>query len=201
MPAAASGEADGAGAGPAPKPFLRCGSGWQARVEAAREGRRYVPRGGPIKDYSKDEELPARLRAPRGRAAAPASRIPRSPAKAAAPLGAAPGASGSYARARSVATAAASPTKGQRQSAARRPSGPAALPGCPAAQPPSNNRELAADSGPREAAPATNHWASKLLSACPMPSPAASTHQAQQRPHAPRCREVSVAACPDTPCW
>ncbi len=52
---------DEAGTGPpvpASKPYLKRGSGWSARVAAAREGRRYVPKGGPVKDYSKEEEVP-----------------------------------------------------------------------------------------------------------------------------------------------
>ncbi|KAL4856275.1 Centromere protein J [Chlorella vulgaris] len=59
-------------------PFLRRGSGWEARTAAAREGRRYVPRGGPVKDYTKEEESPVLAR--RRRAAA-ASRLSRSPSK------------------------------------------------------------------------------------------------------------------------
>ena len=34
------------------QPYLRRGSGWKTRVTAALEGRRYVPRGGPVKVYA-----------------------------------------------------------------------------------------------------------------------------------------------------
>ncbi|KAI3437602.1 hypothetical protein D9Q98_000055 [Chlorella vulgaris] len=61
-----------------PMPFLRRGSGWEARTAAAREGRRYVPRGGPVKDYTKEEE--SSILARRRRAAA-ANRLSRSPSK------------------------------------------------------------------------------------------------------------------------
>ncbi|PRW20917.1 GPR1 FUN34 yaaH family [Chlorella sorokiniana] len=67
-----------AAAAAAPKPFLRRGAGWEARMAAAREGRRYVPRGGTVKDYSQGGEapLPTRRR-PAG------SKPPRSPGKVA----------------------------------------------------------------------------------------------------------------------
>jgi hypothetical protein len=62
----------------APKPFLRRGSGWEARVAATREGRRYLPRGGPVKDYSQEQEPPI---LGRRRRAAAASRKVISPCK------------------------------------------------------------------------------------------------------------------------
>lgn len=34
------------------QPFLRIGDGWSTRQDAARSGRRYVPRGGHIVDFS-----------------------------------------------------------------------------------------------------------------------------------------------------
>ena len=37
----------------APQPYLQGGSGWRRRVSAAQEGRRYVPRGGHVMDFSK----------------------------------------------------------------------------------------------------------------------------------------------------
>eukprot|EP00887_Chlorella_sp_A99_P007816 scaffold20.g7816.t1 len=51
--------ADRGAVAPRPKqPFLRRGAGWEARVAAAKDGRRYVPPGGAIKDYAKEEGAP-----------------------------------------------------------------------------------------------------------------------------------------------
>ncbi|KAL4428852.1 hypothetical protein ABPG77_005290 [Micractinium sp. CCAP 211/92] len=181
MAGTAGEEARGAGASPDPKPFLRRGSGWQARMAAAREGRRYVPRGGPIKDYSKEQELPARFRACRGRAAAAASVIPPSSAKAAALPGVAAGASGSIVGRRAAASAAASPARAQRQPAAGLPSVPAARARRQAVQPLPNGRPPAANTGSSTAALTSNCWAPKLLAACSMPAAAASAQQQAQR--------------------
>lgn len=187
MPPSASEDAGGAGASLAPKPFLRRGSGWQARMEAAREGRRYMPRGGPIKDYSKDEELPARSKEPRGRATAPASHIPLSPSKAAAP-----GRSRSYAMRGAASSAAASPARAQRQPAAGRPAGSIA-PACHVgAQPAPNKRAPAAD--PRQLDATTNQWACKLLAAGHAPAAAAGAQvQAQHGSQARRSQRVRAA--------
>lgn len=38
------------------KPFLKRGSGWHARMQATREGRRYRPRGGSVVIYTESGE-------------------------------------------------------------------------------------------------------------------------------------------------
>lgn len=147
-------------------------------MAAAREGQRYVPRGGPIKDYSKEQELPARIRASRGRMAAPASGIPLS--TAAALPGVAAGASGSVVGRRAAASAAVSPARAQRQPAAGLPTVLAASARRQAVQPPPNGQPPGANPGSSTAAHTSNCWAPKLLAVCPLPCAAASSQQQTQ---------------------
>lgn len=139
---------------PAAKPFLRRGAGWEGRMAAAREGRKYVPRGGPIKDYSKEDEVPRRL----GSKPRPA-RQPHA-AKTAAPAAASSGPRASARKATrgnysSQAAASGKPTRSGAPSAAasprrQHPAAPARALPSPAACPPA-------------AAPASTDWARRLL--------------------------------------
>ena len=170
-----------------PKPFLRRGAGWAARMEAAREGRRYVPRGGPVKDYSQEGEapLPRRTR-PRG-AVAP-SRIPRSPAKQ--PRAAKPAPAGAGYDARRAAAAAAAPQQHHPQGRPQRshPASPRPPPNNAAAATP--RRAAQAGAPPVASASSGDHWARKLLGQVPTaPTPA-------QRPSWEAQQEHEVGAAP-----
>ena len=72
---------EGAGPAAAKKPFLRRGAGWEARVAAAREGRRYQPKGGPVMDYAAGDAPPLPQRSPAKARPKGAGAGPAAPAK------------------------------------------------------------------------------------------------------------------------
>lgn len=157
MQEAAPATAAAGAAPPPPKPFLRRGAGWEARMAAAREGRRYVPRGGAVKDYSQEGEAPLPLRR---RAAG--SKPPRSPVK---PGCGACKAGGPAYSAQAAAAARQKPTVAR----AERSAPPSAV-ASPA-------RPRAAERAPPNAAPAaaTAGWAQRLLQQQGAPQPVAVT--------------------------
>lgn len=67
---------------PTAKPYLRRGAGWEGRLAAAREGRRYRPKGGPVHSYGEVAPAPAPARrsptkpGPKQLAGAPAAKRP-----------------------------------------------------------------------------------------------------------------------------
>ena len=153
MQEAAPATAAAAAAPPPSKPFLRRGAGWEARMAAAREGRRYVPRGGAVKDYSQEGEAPL---PPRRRTAG--SKPPRSPVKAGS------GARKAGGPTHSVPAAAAARQKPTRAGRSAPPSAVA-----------SPARPRAAERAPPAAAPAaaTAGWARRLLQQQGAPQPVA----------------------------
>lgn len=170
------GAPDGGGGPPpasAAKPFLRRGAGWEARLAAAREGRRYMPRGGPVKDYSQEGEAPLPRPRRSGTAASGARKAagPRSPAKPAA---------GSYAR----RAAAAAPSSSAAAASALKPRQPARSSRSDAASPQRQHPHAAQ----HPAAPphAVGDWARRLL-------------QAGTQPAAPS--QPMAAAAGDRPAW
>lgn len=160
-----AGAAAAPAAAAAAKPFLRRGAGWEARVMAAREGRRYVPRGGPVKDYSKEDEAPAmRRRSAAGAKPATGRALPGSPAKPAsgrggpAPAAARKTMSGSYSGA-----PAAPATKPKAAASTRQARSTAASAAASPHRPRPPARALpAAQTGP--ALPASD-WSRRLLQA------------------------------------